>query len=160
MMSHRPLGAPTLALAAALLVPACGGDNPAGLPDVFRSAIRVTVAPNPVPAVQSPITGSVSAGYAVTITELAGLGGEVVFVSSTIFDPQTGFQVTVNYFDSDDLVVFVGSSRIDPGGTLEVPKTMNYALPDFRAQADLVVTVQFRDDRGNTINSSLLVKVV
>jgi hypothetical protein len=148
-----------LALACALVLPSCGEDNPAGLPDVPRAGIVVSVDPNPIEGVQS-ITGSVSVAFQVTVTETNGLGGEVVFVSSTIFDPETGAQVALSYFDSNDLDVFVGESRIEPGGSLEVPMTMSYILPDFRTEAELTASAQFRDDRGNLVNSSLLVKIL
>jgi len=147
-----------VALAAALLAPACGQDTPT-LSDVARAIVQVTVAPNPVPASQNSLTGAVSIGYKVTIAELAGLGGEVLFVSSQVFDPETGLLVGISYFDGVNLVVFVGSKRVEPAGTLVVPKTISYLLPDLRTSALLAVTVQVRDDRDNLINQSVLVKV-
>ena len=66
------LGAPALA---ALLVPACSNNNNT-ITDVPRAAITVTVDPNPVPPSQNVLTGSVSIGYKITITETAGLGGD------------------------------------------------------------------------------------
>lgn len=147
-----------LPFAAALLLPACGEDT-GTLPDVTRAGLQVVVDPTPVAGVQNPITGSVAASYRVRITETNGLGGKVVFVSSQIFDPQTGLQVAGSYFDSTDLVVFVGSDRLDPGGTLEVPQNPAYVLPDFRREAQLTVNVQLKDDRSNVINQSVLVKI-
>ena len=69
------------------------------------------------------------------ITESNGGTGKVLFVSSQIFDPETGVQVALNYFDSADLKVFVGSDTIEPNGTLIVPQTASYILPDFRRAA-------------------------
>jgi hypothetical protein len=145
-------------LVAASLGTSCGDDS-VTLPDVFRAVIVVTVEPNPVPASQNPLTGSVSTAYRVTISELNGLGGEVVFVSSVVFDPETGLQAALNYFDGADLVVFVGSKRIEPKGTLVVPQTTAFVLPEFRREADLAVSVQVKDDRGNLLNQSVLVKI-
>jgi hypothetical protein len=146
-----------LVLAAALLAPACGGDitSPSG----SRAAITVTVDPNPVPASQSPLTGAVSIGYKVVITETNGGSGEVLFVSSQIYDPETGAQVALTYFDSSDLVVFVGSKKIEPLGTLIVPQTASYILPDYRTAAQLTVNVQMKDDQGTLLNQSVLVKI-
>jgi len=149
------LGAPAVA---ALLVPACGG-NSNTITGVARAAITITVDPNPVPPSQNVLTGSVSIGYKITITEVAGLGGTVQFVSSQVYDPATGLLASLTYFDSDDLVVFVGKKRIEPAGTLVVPQTASYLLPDLSTKATLVVNVQMKDDRDNVINQSVLVKV-
>jgi hypothetical protein len=156
MSSSRLL---VLPLAGALLLPACGNDN-VTLPDgAARAILQVTVDPNPVPGSQNPLTGIVSVGYNVVITEVNGLGGEMLFVSSQIYDPETGLLVASNYFDSADLIVFVGGKRIDPLGTLTVPQTSSYVLPDFRLPALLAVNVQMKDDRGNLLNQSVLVKI-
>jgi hypothetical protein len=147
-----------LALGLALLAPACGSNTPtAG--DAARAAITVTVDPNPVPPSQSSLTGAVSIGYKVTITETGGVGGEIVFVSAQVYDPETGLLHALTYFDSADLIVFVGSKKIDAGGTLVVPQTTSYILPDFRVNALLAVNVQMKDVRGSLINQSVLVKV-
>ena len=157
MHRSRTLRLP-LVLLAALLAPACGDDTPT-LPEVPRADLQVTVDPSPVPPSQNTLTGVVSIAYRVTITELAGLGGDVQFVSSQVYDPETGLQKAFSYSDSADLVVFVGSKRVDAGGTLVVPQTMSYLLPDVRTNALLAVNVQMKDDRDNLINQSVLVKV-
>jgi hypothetical protein len=77
-----------------------------------------------------------------------------------VFDPETGLHYAVNYFDSNDLKVFVGTNRIDPLGSLDISQTMTYALPNLRVAAQLVVAVQFVDDRGSLQNQSILVPVV
>jgi hypothetical protein len=148
-----------LVLLVALAAPGCSSNDPGTLPDVVRAGLALSVDPNPIPGVQNSITGSVSTNYRVTITETQGLGGEVVFVSSSVFDPETGLQVALNYFDSADLVVFVGSKRIEPLGTLVVPQNTSYVLPDLRKAALLTVAVQMKDDRENLVNSSILVKI-
>jgi hypothetical protein len=148
-----------LTLAGALLVPACGNNN-VTLPDgATRAIIQVTIDPNPVLGSQNVLTGTVSVAYNVVITEVNGLGGEMLFVSSQIYDPETGLQVALNYFDGADLVVFVGGKKIDPLGTLTVPQTSSYVLPDYRKAALLAVNVQMKDDRGNLLNQSVLVKI-
>jgi hypothetical protein len=147
-----------LVLAVALLLPACGGD--VTTPSGQRAVIAVTVDPNPVPASQSPLTGAVSVGYKIVITETNGGSGEVLFVSSQIYDPETGAQVSLTYFDSSDLVVFVGSKKIEPFGTLTVPQTASYILlPDYRTAAQMTVNVQVQGEQGALINQSVLVKI-
>ena len=143
---------------AALLVPACNNNNNTitGIP---RAALTITVDPSPVPPNQNVLTGAVNLSYKITITEIAGLGGTVQFVSSQVFDPVSGLLVSLNYFDSNDLVVFVGKKRIEPNGTLVVPQTATYTLADLTKNATLVVNVQMLDDHDNVINQSVLVKV-
>ena len=112
-----------------------------------------------MPPSQSPLTGAVSVGYKVVITETNGGSGEVLFVSSQIYDPETGAQVALTYFDSSDLVVFVGSKKIEPLGTLIVPQTSSYILPDYRTAAQMTINVQVKDDQGTLLNQSVLVKI-
>jgi len=147
-----------LLLLAAALAPACGEDT-GTLPDVPRASIQVIVEPSPVVGLQNGLTGVISAGYKVTINEINGLGGEVNFVSSAVFDPLTGAQVALTYFDTADLKVFVGGSRIDPLGSLVVPQTTSFVLPDYARVATLTVSVQFKDDKSNLLNESVLVRI-
>jgi hypothetical protein len=80
---------------------ACGSDDSPTLPNVASSIIVVTVIPTPVEGVQNAATGAVSASYRISIQETAGLGCEVVFVSSLVFDPETGLEVARPiYYDS------------------------------------------------------------
>ena len=151
---------PAIILIAACVLPSCGNDSGTGLPLIQRSIIFVAVEPNPVIGTQNVLTGAVTAAYVVQIRELAGLGGEIRSVISTVFDPETGIQVAVTFFDDASLQVFEGESRIEPGGEAEVKQTVSYILSDFRVDTDLTVTVQFQDDRGSLINQSILVPIV
>jgi hypothetical protein len=157
-MKPRPLFGLSLALAAALLLPACGEDEiPTGT--ATNAILSVTVDPTPIPPSFNTLTGVVSIGYRIVITEINGLGGEVLFVSAQVYDPETGQQRSLSYFDGADLIVFVGEKRVEAFGTLEVPQTTSYTLPDARINALLAVNVQLRDDRDNLLNQSVLVKV-
>lgn len=117
------------------------------------------MAPNPVPAVVNPLTATVSGSYTITVSETQGLGGELVFVSSTVFDPVTGGQVGLNYYDGNDLLVFVGAKRIEASTSLSIPQTISYVLPESRTAANLTVAAQFKDDRGNLLNQALQVQI-
>jgi hypothetical protein len=147
-----------LLLACVLALPACSSSTPTS-PGAARAVITVAVDPSPVPPSQNPLTGAVSVAFKVVITELNGLGGEVVFVSSQIFDPESGQQVALSYFDAADLIVFVGSKRVEANDTLSVPQSASYVLPDYRVPAQLTVTVQVKDDKGSLHNQSVLVKI-
>jgi hypothetical protein len=157
-MKSRLLTRLSLALLAAVLVPACGEEEiPTGT--ATNAVISVAVDPTPIPPSFNNLTGVVSIGYRIVITELNGLGGEILFVSAQVYDPETGQQRALTYFDGADLVVFVGEKRVEALSTLEVPQTTSYTLPDARVNALLAVNVQLRDDRENLINQSVLVKV-
>ncbi len=156
IMVKLRLAVPLLLLA---LLPACSSNNPVPVTGIARSSILLTVDPNPIPGSQNPVTLAVTATYKITLAETAGLGCQVVFVSSAVFDPATGAQVALNYFDTSDLVVFVGSQRIAALGSLEVPQSLSYALPGNGKAANLVVTVQVKDDNGNVVTQSLLVQI-
>jgi len=147
-----------LVLLSTLLLPSCGDDTPTN-PAVPRANIAITVDPAPVPPVQNSLTGTVSIGYRITVTEVNGLGGELQFVASKVYDPETGLLASLTYFDGADLIVFVGKKRLEPGGTLVIPQTASYFLPDFRTKALLSIDAQLKDDHDNVINQSVLVKV-
>jgi hypothetical protein len=50
-----------------------------------------------------------------------GLGGELQFVASKVYDPETGLLAASPTSTGPDLIVFVGKKRLDPGGTLVSP---------------------------------------
>lgn len=122
--------------------PSCFQDS-RSLPLASQNALSISR----VPVSQSPLTGVVSVGYKIVITETNGGSGELLFVSSQIYDPETGQQVALNYFDGADLIVFVGTKKVEPLATLEVAQTLSYVLPDFRTAAQLTVNVQMKDEQ-------------
>jgi hypothetical protein len=143
----------------ALMVPACGGGTPSTPSGPLRAGIAITVDPNPIPAVVNPVSLSVSGSYKITVTETQGLGGALVFVSSTVFDPLTGAQVGLNYYDGADLKVFVGNDRVEANKSLTIAQTIAYVLPESRTAANMTVAAQLKDDRGNLINQALQVQL-
>ncbi len=146
-------------LAGALLAPGCGNSTPTVPGGISRAAITVTVAPNPITATQDATTFAATGSYTITLKETAGLGGEVQFINSTVYDPSTGAQAALNYFDSTDLVVYQGTKRIEANGELTLQQSVRYTLADHSKAADLVVSMQFKDDRTNLDFASLLVKI-
>ncbi len=164
-MSSCSPRAPRLLAVAAILVAVLGvacGDSPVSPTDVLRAVISVNTTPNPVAAVASTRAGTTfSAQFKVQITELAGQGGEFQAINSTLYDDLTGLIVGAVNYDNSDLTVFVGKKRIEAGGTFELPVQMDYVIPsDVLAKAArLQVLVTLKDDRGNLVSSSVLVKV-
>jgi len=145
------------ALAAAALVPACSSDTPS-IPDgVIRSHIVLTVTPSPLAPIATPPVYSLR--YTVTIAETNGLGGELQYVNGTVFNDTTGAAIAFNNYDSSDILVFVGSKRIDGGQSRPVTQQIDYQLADPATKVVLTVAIQFKDDRGNFVSQSILVRV-
>jgi hypothetical protein len=161
-MSFRSPRVPRLLAVASLVVcAACETGNPSPT-DVLRAVITVGTNPNPVTVVPSTRFGTAfSARFKVVITERAGQGGEVQAVNSTLYDDSTGLIVGVFNYDTADLIVFVGQKRVEASGTFEVPIQMDYVIPSDPTikTARLQVFVSLKDDRGNLVSSSVLVRV-
>jgi hypothetical protein len=144
-----------LILAAAL--PGCS-NTPTTPSGITRSVITVVVTPTPVPVTTSTTSiGLHTVKYKVVVTETAGLGGEFVQINSTIFDETTGAAMGFTNYDAADLVVFVGSKRLEGSKSVEIQQQIDFVLPkDFKG-GRIAVAVQFRDDRANLQTQSLLV---
>jgi hypothetical protein len=149
-----------LAASVLLAVPAC--NNTPSPTEVARAQISADVTPRPIAALPSNRLGyAFTAQFKVVISEIAGQGGEVQEVTSTLYDEVSLAEVGLVTYDSADLVVFVGEKRVEAGGRLEVPQQIDYVIPGNAAlkAAVLHVVVRFKDDRANNLRSSALVKV-
>jgi hypothetical protein len=145
-------------LAAVALLPGCSSGSPSVPDGVLRAAVALSVTPSPlVPLTALPPLYSIR--YTVRITEVAGLGGELQFVNGTVFDDVSGFTVGLNNYDEADIVVFVGSKRIDANQSRDIQQEITYQLPANSNKAILTINVQFKDDRGNFVSQSILVRV-
>lgn len=150
-----------LAAASILLAAACGNSTPTPTA-IDKAVITLTTNPNPILAVASNQVGTAfSAAYKAVITESAGQGAQVQAVNSTLYDDVSGVVVGIVNYDSADLKVFVGADRVEANGTLEVPIQINYIIPSDPTlkAAHLQVLVNLKDDKGNPITASILVKV-
>lgn len=137
---------------------ACNNDSSPATPGVTIAGLTLTVTPNPIATVQSSPAGpTFSVRYVANLKETNGLGGTVELITGSLFDDASGALIARNQFDGADLLVFVGSKRVEPRGSLDIPQELTYAAPQKRA-ASMVVTVRFKDDRGNFIEPTLLVK--
>ena len=154
-MRHRSAALLALTLAAAL--PGCS-NTPTVPSGITRAVITVAVDPNPVPITTSTTSiGLHKVSYKVVVTETAGLGGEFVHIESTIFDDTTGLSMGVNNYDAADLIVFVGSKRLEANKSVEIAQQIDFVLPATFTGGRIAVSVQFRDDRANVLNQSILV---
>jgi hypothetical protein len=153
-----------LALILAGLSAACSNTNPtAPTPGVDLAVITLSVDPNPIIATPSASPGfSFAVQFTVIIQETSGVGGNMQLVRSTLFDPVTGQTVALNTYDDKDLIVFSGTNRVEPKGTLKVTQILNYTIAsnNLTKAANLTVFIQFKDDHGNVLTQSQLVQVI
>jgi hypothetical protein len=150
--------ATAIAVALAILLAGCNDNSTSPTPGVAISALTLTVAPNPITTVQSSAAGPTWAvRYVATLKETNGLGGTIELVTGSLYDESTGVLIARNQFDSADLLVFVGEKRVEANGSLDIPQELTYVATAKRAST-VVVTMRFRDDRGNVIEPTLLVK--
>jgi hypothetical protein len=146
------------AAVAAMAIGACGDNSPSPTPGVQVAIITPTVTPNPIPTVQtSPAGPTWGITYTVKLTESNGLGGKIELLTGSLYDDANGALIARNQYDDRDLLVFVGDNRVEANGSLEIRQDLSYVAPEKRPTS-VVVAVRFRDDRGNLIEPSLLVK--
>jgi len=147
-----------LRLAAVLFVialPGCHSNTPTPT-GVGAAVITLTVAPNPIATVAT--SGSTFVvRWTSTITESAGQGATVELVEARLYDDATGVVIALNSFDEKDLIVFVGSNRVEANSKLDIPQELSYTAVATRPTS-LTVRVRLKDDKGNTLEQSLLVK--
>lgn len=145
-----------LALVGAL--PACNKNSsiPTG---ATASQLSISVAPNPATTVQTSLAGpTFSVRLATTVKEAAGLGATIESITASLFDDATGTLIAQTVFDDKDLVVFIGSKRVEAKGSLEIKQEVSYVAAAKRP-GSLTVRVRAKDDRGNSFELALLVKV-
>jgi hypothetical protein len=160
MISRLSQGRSALILVLALALPSCSSNTPSTPSGVLRAVLALTVTPNPVKTNLSSAPVLV-VQYTVKVAETAGLGGEVQYVNGTIFNQATGATIAFSSYDTSDILVFVGSKRLEAGKSIDVPQQLNFVLPTGTTSINAVLTVavQVKDDRGNFVNQSILVPV-
>lgn len=122
--------------------------------------VTLAVAPNPITAVITNTFGpTYTATWTLTMTESGAVGGTVQLMRASVFDNATGTLVAATNYDSNDLLVFVGKNRLEANGTLAVPLQLSYILSTLDRAATLTMLTTVKDDRGNNVDSSLLVKL-
>jgi hypothetical protein len=144
-----------LALAAAL--PACHNSSSVAS-GVAASQLSISVAPNPLVTVQSSLTGpTFTIKFTTTVKEAAGLGATIQSISANLFDDATGALIAQTVYDDKDLVVFIGSNRVEAKGELAILQEVSYVALTKRT-GSLTVTLHAKDDKGNAFQLAVLVK--
>jgi hypothetical protein len=149
-----------LCAAALVAAPGCHSSSPTAPTGVVTAVLVLSVNPNPLKGTITNTLGPVyTTQWTLKIQETAGLGGLVQQVKASIYDDTTGILVSTTLFDDKDLIVFVGTNRIEPKGSMEVPQQMSYTLSANQTAATLTLDVQFKDDKGIAHEPSFLVKI-
>jgi hypothetical protein len=126
-----------------------------------RALLTVTINPTPVVSKASTTAlGYTNISYTVKVAESAGLGGQFVFINATVFDVASGVSIGVNNYDAADLLVFIGSKRLEANSSVEVKQQIDFLIPTVTTGTRLTVAVQFRDDNGSVLNQAVLIDVV
>jgi hypothetical protein len=158
VLRRRPMLPAVFLLAA--LVAACSSSpsNPVTAP---IAVLSITVTPSPLTPVGSGnVTSPWQISFKVVLEELAGLGGQVQLMEARVYEAATGTARYKLVYDYKDLIVYVGSDRIQPRGTLEVPLQITYSTTTGASLGSLVILVDFLDDKGTKHEVSLLTPIL
>jgi hypothetical protein len=148
-------------LCAAALAPFASCNSTPTTPSTGAIAIvTLTVVPSPITSVITNTLGpTYTATWTLTMTESGAVGGVVQIMRANVFDDATGLLVGSTNYDSNDLLVFVGKNRLEASGTLVVPLQLSYVLSTLDRAATLTMFTTVKDDKGNNVDSSILVKL-
>ncbi len=150
-----------IALPLLLALAGCGSDdNDDGgatptQPEATVAVIQNTSVPTIVAAVPaSDPAFSWQIAWTVEARELAGISARVELLQVTIADRQ------VLQWSGSQVAAAVGSSSIQANGTLRIPITLAYSLPDGGRAANVTTTLTCVDARNNTVVNSSQVRIL
>jgi hypothetical protein len=153
-----------LLLAAALAIAGCGSSSspsaPSAPPAPTTAIYSVSVAPNPIIAGAGSQGFQNSAQFTVTVTESAGVSGNVAFVNVTLRNATTGVELNTLQYNPTDITNRASTNHVAAKGTLNIPIGIVYTLSLGGRQATLTVAIQMKDDFGHTDNETVNVNIV
>jgi hypothetical protein len=148
------------ALALALLAASCSSPStptPSPSPSPRpKAAITVNVETQPLVPSGDPSRPNL-ASWIVVIQETNGVGGDLVFVNSSLRDARTGASArpTGNMaLGTAEILALLGTTRLEAHGTVRVPENLSYGLASGGRAVRLAVAVQTRDDSTNLITGT------
>ena len=121
-----------------------------------QAVIALSLNPSPVDAVIAT-DGSTpwSAVWTVSVGETAGIGGNIDFVRATLSD-SAGASLAETELDAAQLSAQLGGTTHVLGGSRhDIAMDLAFDFPPDIHTANLSVTVQLTDDRGNTISTTV-----
>lgn len=136
-----------------------------GSPPVASTTIAFDVTANPNPIAGAPCTGCGSASTdrwsvtALTLTETAGVAGNVASIAMTLRDGNNGV-VAQGEFDGSNIVQLAGSNRLPARGALTVRDVgTHYAASFAGTPGTLTYVIRLTDDSGNQVAKQIVVPV-
>ena len=159
------LGRAALVGALALAAAACGGGGGGGPTAPGPTAAAVAVQASPAswmagpcpPAHCGSLMGELEATGALTVSESAGVGGDVTTIEIELRDAGGTLLGTPSY-DAVAVAQLAGTTRVAALGSLTIP-SLGVHFPPAGRPASLRLTVRVRDDRGNQVSASVTVAV-
>ena len=163
-----------VSVALAVALSACGGSSPsaptsstAPAPAATPSKASITLAANPSSVVATCATGGslCAAGVAVTVSESAGVGGNVDFITTSFRTTAGTVADTINV-GATAIIGAAGTNHVAPNGRLTVGSpTPPFVIVNIWTRAGIgtvgvmAITLQFTDDRGNVLTATVNVPV-
>ncbi len=159
-----PRTALSLLLASALALVGCGGDSsptrstpvPAATPDPPRSALSMTVSPNPVIATPSGDSSfPFAARFNVIVRETAGLACNINRINVSLAGSGSVLE-----WNPGDITRMAGTNFIAASGSLSVPIAISYRGAFGARQLAFIVTVEAIDAKGNKVTAAAEVQAL
>ena len=120
-------------------------------------AFAVSVVSGGLSVVDSESTRPLVGQWQVVINELAGVGGRVNFVNSTLRDAESGAVAWPTGYlslNAEGIAAQAGTNRLAAKGTLRVSQSLQFALLSGGRRAVVTVAVQFLDERGRLLTQT------
>jgi hypothetical protein len=92
--------------------------------------------------------------WVLTVQETGGISGRLNFLQVTIADQQ------VLVLSASGISAVAGSNSVSARGSLQIPLTLQYTLPDGGKLANVTTTINFTDARGNVLVTSAQLRIV
>lgn len=147
-----------------LAIPGCGFEGelpttpkpPSPPVPPSQAGILLSLSSSPIQA-DVAVDGSApwSAAWTVGVQETAGIGGEINFVRATLAD-SAGGSIAETELDANQVSQQLGgSNHIRGGSNQQLQMSMSFDFPADALSGNLHVTLQLKDDRGNTVSAAV-----
>ena len=135
--------------------PSSPSPAPSGTPEPTIAVVTATCNPSLVTAT---VSGDPAFAWAISwvlaVQETAGIGGRLNFLQVTIADRQ------VLVLNAAGIAAAAGSNSVSARGSLQIPLTLFYNLPDGGKLANVTTTINFTDARSNVLVTSAQLRIV
>lgn len=134
-----------------------GSPSPSGgaTPEPTIAQVGATCSPSLVTAVPSAFAGFAwQISWVLDVRESNGIAGRINYLQVAIADRQ------VLFLDSAGIAAVAGSANVGARGSLQIPLSLSYNLPDGGKLANVTTTISFTDSRGNVLITSAQLRII